>query len=121
MTEGDKPQFHGQHYSLYKAIIEKICVILSETTQHPEIRSIDPRCIPKGTIFVAPLLYLSRTKYPLTIGINEDRDNQTGMISILASSTEFAIQAGCINLLKNIFIQVTYVFARQYAEDITWK
>ena len=121
MPEGGKPQFNRQHYSLFKAIIEKICIVFSKITQHSEIRTIHPSYIHKGKIFLAPFLYLSRTKNTLTIGIYQDRDNQTRMISILPFPAEITFQAGCIKLLKDIVIQVTFVLIWKQIKNITWK
>jgi hypothetical protein len=94
---------------LLEAIVEKVCVVLPEITQHPKVRAIHPSYIHKGKVFVAPFLYLPRTKKTLTVGIYKDRDNQAGVVSILPLSAEPAFKNGCVKLLKNIPIQVAFV------------
>ena len=111
MTEGGKPQFHGKHYSLFKAIIEKVCVIFPEIAQDSEVWTIHPGNVHEGQVFITPLFYLSRAENTLTIGKYQYRDNEAWMVSILPVSAVVTFQAGRIKLFENIAIQVTFMFA----------
>jgi hypothetical protein len=57
---------------LLEALFEKFVVVFPEVTQYSEIRTVTMRYEHKSKIFMAFLLYLTRTENPLTVGIYQD-------------------------------------------------
>jgi len=72
MTERCHPSFYRQHYTLLEAFLEKFIVVFPEITQYSEIGAVKMGHEHKGKIFMAPLLYLTRTENPLAISIYQD-------------------------------------------------
>jgi hypothetical protein len=54
----------------------------------------------KAKIFMAPLLYLTRTENPLAVSIYQDAGYQPGMICILIANAVVLLNACCVKLFK---------------------
>jgi hypothetical protein len=57
---------------LLEALLEKFIVVFPEVTQYSEIGTVKMRYEHKSKIFMAFLLYLTRTESPLTVSIYQD-------------------------------------------------
>jgi hypothetical protein len=78
---------------LFEALLEKFIVVFPEVTQYPEIGTVKMRYEHKPKIFMALLLYLTRTENPSAISIYQDASYQPWMICILTTYAEFLLNA----------------------------
>jgi hypothetical protein len=78
---------------LLEALLEKFIVVFPEVTQYPEIRTVKMRYEHKPKIFMAFLLYLTRTENPLAVSIYQDGGYSPWRIRILTMNAEFLLNA----------------------------
>ena len=113
MTKRRHARFHRQKNALLETCLEVFVILFPEITQYLEVGTMQVRNEHKTQILMASLLYLARTKNPMTVCINQNTDVQSGMIGILTKNAVLLLDAGCINLLEYIFIDVAFMICRK--------
>ena len=89
--------------------MEVLDVILPEVTQNAEIWALLLRDEHKGQILAAVFLNLAGTEYALTVGINQNRNDELWMICALATTTVLRFHKGRIQLFEQVRIQITFM------------
>jgi hypothetical protein len=99
MTQGRQLQFHRQFDGLLEAILKKHAVVFAKIAQHAEIGAVHLGDEHEGQILAAAALDLPGAENPPTVGVDQDGDDQSGMIGMLAFDAIEAFNAGRIQLL----------------------
>ena len=73
--------------------MEKFGVVFAKITQYPKVRTAHLGDIHERDVFLTTSFYFSGTIYPATVCIDKDRDNQLGMIGMLAFIVEEALDS----------------------------
>jgi hypothetical protein len=106
---------------LLKTILKKYAMELSKIAEHPEIRAVHLRNEHERQVFTAASLDLPGTENASAVGIDQDRNNQPGVISVLAFNLIAVFNGRGVKLLKKLCIEIAFMIFRKQIENITGK
>ena len=93
-------------------------MVFAKIAQHPKVGAVHLRDVHESQVCLAPPFYLSGTEHPVTVGIDEYRNNELRVIGMLASVTVSAFQRRGVQLLKQIAIEMAFVIGREQVKNI---
>jgi hypothetical protein len=94
---------------------------VSKITEHPEIRAVHWRNEHERQVFTAASFDLPERENASAPGIDQDRNNQPGVISVLALNLIAVFNGRGVKLLKKLCIEIAFSFFRKQIENITGK
>jgi hypothetical protein len=98
--------------------MKKLSVVFAKITQYPEVRTAHLGDIHKGDVFLTTLFYLAGTEYTATIGIDKNRDNQLGMIGMLAFIAIKFFYSRRVKLIEKVTVNKTLVIVWKQIKNI---
>lgn len=121
MAQRGQLQLHRQLHGLLEAILKKHAVDFAKIAQHAKIGAVHLRDEHKGQVFAAAALDLPRAEDAMAVGVDQDGDDQPGMVGMLAFDAIEAFNTGGIELLEEFGMEVAFMILRQKIEDIAGK
>ena len=99
--------------------MEKFSVVFAKVAEYPKVRAAHLGDVHEGDVFMAAPFYLAGTEYTTAVGIDKNRDNQLGMVGVLAFVAVKALDAGGVKLVKKVTVYIALVAFWKQVKNIT--